>query len=43
MAMLQLEKELEKLTRSAQLSNALDDVDKIINLLAEAREKIAAG
>ncbi|KAI0126473.1 CTLH/CRA C-terminal to lish motif domain-containing protein [Xylariales sp. AK1849] len=42
MAMLQLQNELEKLTKSAQLSNALDDVDKIINLLTEARERIAA-
>jgi hypothetical protein len=41
--MLQLEKDLEALTRSAQLSNALEDVDKIINLLADARDKVAAG
>ena len=41
MAMLQLEKELEKLTKSARLSEAVDDVDKIINLLTEARQKVA--
>lgn len=38
----QLEKELEKVTKTARLSNALGDVDKIINMLTEARGKIAA-
>ncbi|KAK8074810.1 hypothetical protein PG997_009473 [Apiospora hydei] len=41
MAMLQLEKELEKLTKSARLSDAVDDVDKIIDLLTEARQRVA--
>ncbi|KAI1392842.1 CTLH/CRA C-terminal to lish motif domain-containing protein [Hypoxylon trugodes] len=42
MAFLQLQKDLEKLTSSAQLSNAEEDVDKIIELLTDAREKVAA-
>ncbi|RYP82362.1 hypothetical protein DL769_001687 [Monosporascus sp. CRB-8-3] len=42
MAMLQLQKDVEKLTRSARLSDAVEDVDKIIELLSEAREKVAA-
>ncbi|KAI1502960.1 CTLH/CRA C-terminal to lish motif domain-containing protein [Biscogniauxia marginata] len=42
MAMLQLQKELQKLTGTAQLSNAIGDVDKIIDLLTKAREKVAA-
>ncbi|KAK6063062.1 hypothetical protein SCUP515_12765 [Seiridium cupressi] len=40
MSMLVLEKELEKLTKTARLSNALADVDKIINLLTEARAEV---
>lgn len=44
MAMLTFEKELEKLTKSApKLSNALDDVDEIINLLTKARAEIEQG
>lgn len=43
MAMLQLQKDVEKLTNSAKLSNAVQDVDRIINLLSEARESVAAG
>ncbi|RYP04105.1 hypothetical protein DL765_010304 [Monosporascus sp. GIB2] len=42
MAMLQLQKDVEKLTRSARLSDAVEDVDKIIELLSEARERVAA-
>ncbi|ORY55498.1 CTLH/CRA C-terminal to lish motif domain-containing protein [Pseudomassariella vexata] len=41
MAMLQLDEDLKKLTQSAQLSNALGHVDNIIDLLTNAREKIA--
>ena len=41
--MLQLEKELEKLTRSARLSDALGDVDRLIDMLTEARQKVAEG
>ncbi|ETS74774.1 hypothetical protein PFICI_13258 [Pestalotiopsis fici W106-1] len=40
MAMLALEKELEKLTKTARLSNALADVDKIIDMLTTAREEV---
>lgn len=43
MAMLQLEKDVEKLTNSAKLSDAVKDVDRIINLLSEARQSVAAG
>lgn len=43
MAMLQLEKELENLTRSARLSDALGDVDRLIDMLTEARQKVAEG
>lgn len=43
MAMLQLEKELEKLTKSARLSDALGDVDRLIDMLTEARQKVAEG
>jgi hypothetical protein len=41
--MLALDKELEKLTKSARLSNALDDVDNIINILTEARAEVERG
>ena len=40
---LQLQKDVEKLTNSAKLSDTLQDVDQIIALLSEAREKVAAG
>jgi hypothetical protein len=43
MAMLALEKELEKLTKTARLSNALADVDKIIDLLTKARTEVERG
>ena len=43
MAMLALEKELEKLTKTARLSNALADVDKIIDMLTTAREEVESG
>ncbi|OTA64057.1 hypothetical protein K449DRAFT_380999 [Hypoxylon sp. EC38] len=42
MAFLQLQKDLEKLTGSAQLSDAVQDVDKIIDLLTAARERVAS-
>ncbi|KAI1639001.1 CTLH/CRA C-terminal to lish motif domain-containing protein [Biscogniauxia mediterranea] len=42
MAMLQLEKDLQKLTGTARLSNAMQDVDQIIDLLTMIREKYAA-
>ncbi|KAI1378766.1 CTLH/CRA C-terminal to lish motif domain-containing protein [Hypoxylon crocopeplum] len=41
MAYLQLEKDLEKLTSSVKLSDAVQDVDKIIELLTVARDKVA--
>ncbi|KAF3014192.1 hypothetical protein E8E14_005619 [Neopestalotiopsis sp. 37M] len=40
MAVLVLAKELEKLTKAADLSNALEDVDKIIAMLTKAREEV---
>ncbi len=43
MSMLQLQKDVEKLTNAAKLSDALKDVDRIIDLLSEARERVAAG
>lgn len=43
MEMLQLQRDFEKLTNSAKLSDTLQDVDQIINLLSEAREKVASG
>ncbi|KAI5864674.1 CTLH/CRA C-terminal to lish motif domain-containing protein [Durotheca rogersii] len=42
MALSQLQKDLDKLTSSAKLSDAARDVDKIINLLTAAREGVAA-
>ncbi|KAI1464210.1 CTLH/CRA C-terminal to lish motif domain-containing protein [Daldinia caldariorum] len=42
MAFLQLQKDLEKLIGSAKLSDAVQDVDKIIDLLTDAREKVAS-
>lgn len=42
MAFLQLQKDLEKLTSSARLSDAVQDVDKIIDLLTTARERVAS-
>ncbi|XXH05528.1 hypothetical protein Hte_011958 [Hypoxylon texense] len=41
MAYLQLQKDLEKLTGSAKLADAVQDVDEIINLLSTARDTIA--
>lgn len=38
-----LEKELEKLTKTARLSNALADVDNIIDLLTKARAEVEQG
>lgn len=43
MAFLQLQKDLDKLTGSKKLSDAVEDVDKIIELLTAARERVAAG
>ena len=43
MAFLQLQKELDKLTSSAKLSDAVQDVDRVIDLLVAARERVAAG
>lgn len=43
MAFLQLQKDLDKLTGSAKLSDAVQDVDKVIDLLTAAREKVASG
>lgn len=43
MAMSQLQKDVEKLINSAKLSDAVQDVDRIIDLLSEARESVAAG
>ena len=43
MAVLQLKKDLDKLSRSAKLEDAVQDVDKVIDLLVAAREKVAAG
>lgn len=43
MAMLQLQKDVDKLINSPNLSDAVQDVDQIIKLLSEAREKVAAG
>ncbi|KAI0103481.1 CTLH/CRA C-terminal to lish motif domain-containing protein [Daldinia grandis] len=42
MAFLQLEKDLNKLTGSAKLSDAVQDVDKVIDLLTAARERVAS-
>ena len=42
-SILQLQEDVEKLTNSAKLSDTLQDVDQIINLLTEAREKVAVG
>ncbi|OTB17286.1 hypothetical protein K445DRAFT_315921 [Daldinia sp. EC12] len=42
MAFLQLQKDLDKLTGSAKLSDAVQDVDKIIDLLTAARERVAS-
>ncbi|KAI1106191.1 CTLH/CRA C-terminal to lish motif domain-containing protein [Jackrogersella minutella] len=42
MAFLQLQKDLDKLTGSAKLSDAVHDVDKIIDLLTSARDRVAA-
>ncbi|KAI2783620.1 CTLH/CRA C-terminal to lish motif domain-containing protein [Daldinia loculata] len=42
MAFLQLQKDLDKLTGSAKLSDAVQDVDKVIDLLTAAREKVAS-
>ncbi|KAI0380223.1 CTLH/CRA C-terminal to lish motif domain-containing protein [Hypomontagnella monticulosa] len=42
MAFLQLQKELDKLTSSAKLSDAVQDVDRVIDLLVAARERVAA-
>ncbi|KAI1761662.1 CTLH/CRA C-terminal to lish motif domain-containing protein [Hypoxylon sp. FL1150] len=41
MAYLQLQKDLEKLTGSAKLADAVEDVDEIIKLLTAARNKVA--
>lgn len=43
MAVLQLQKDLDKLSKSAKLADAVQDVDNIIELLTSAREKVAAG
>ncbi|KAI1406250.1 CTLH/CRA C-terminal to lish motif domain-containing protein [Hypoxylon fuscum] len=42
MAFLQLQKDLDKLTSSAKLADAVQDVDKIIALLSAAREGVAS-
>ncbi|KAI0837588.1 CTLH/CRA C-terminal to lish motif domain-containing protein [Hypoxylon sp. FL0890] len=42
MAFLQLQEDLAKLTSSAKLSDAVEDVDKIIDLLIAARERVAS-
>ncbi|CAJ2499903.1 Uu.00g027560.m01.CDS01 [Anthostomella pinea] len=42
MAMQDLQRELQRLTGSARLSDAVDDVDKIIDILTSARERVAA-
>ncbi|KAI2622546.1 CTLH/CRA C-terminal to lish motif domain-containing protein [Hypoxylon sp. NC1633] len=42
MAFLQLNKDLEKLTSSAKLSDVIPDIDKILDLLTKARETVAA-
>ncbi|KAI1448742.1 CTLH/CRA C-terminal to lish motif domain-containing protein [Annulohypoxylon stygium] len=42
MAVLQLQKDLDKLSKSAKLADAVQDVDNIIELLTSAREKVAA-
>ncbi|KAI0473647.1 CTLH/CRA C-terminal to lish motif domain-containing protein [Xylariaceae sp. FL0804] len=42
MALLQLQKDLEKLTSSARLADALDDVDNVLKLLTDARDQVAA-
>ncbi|KAI1081979.1 CTLH/CRA C-terminal to lish motif domain-containing protein [Whalleya microplaca] len=42
MSLLQLQEELHKLTQGAQLSTPVQDVDKIIDLLTTARERVAA-
>ncbi|KAI0006531.1 CTLH/CRA C-terminal to lish motif domain-containing protein [Xylariaceae sp. FL0662B] len=42
MAFKQLQNELDKLTHSAQLSNLVQDADKVIDLLTTARETVAA-
>ncbi|KAI1338750.1 CTLH/CRA C-terminal to lish motif domain-containing protein [Xylariaceae sp. FL0016] len=42
MAMSHLQKDLEKLTGSARLSNVVDDADEILDLLISARERVAA-
>ncbi|OTB05641.1 hypothetical protein M426DRAFT_319626 [Hypoxylon sp. CI-4A] len=42
MAYLQLQKDLEKLANSAKLSDAIEDVDKIIESLVAARDKVAS-
>lgn len=39
----QLQKELAQSTKNARLSSAVDDVDKMIALLTEARERVASG
>ncbi|KAI0178888.1 CTLH/CRA C-terminal to lish motif domain-containing protein [Hypoxylon sp. FL1284] len=41
MAYLQLQKDLDKLTSSAKLADAVQDVDDIIDLLSNARDEIA--
>lgn len=41
MAYLQLQRDLQKLTGSAKLADAVEDVDEIIELLTAARDKIA--
>jgi len=41
MSMLQLEKDVQKLAASAKLSDAVQDVDKLIDLLLAAKERIA--
>ncbi|KXJ91312.1 putative regulator of gluconeogenesis Rmd5 [Microdochium bolleyi] len=41
MSMLQLERDVQKLAGSAKLSDAVEDVDKLIDLLLAAKERIA--
>jgi len=41
--MLELQKELKKFSQGAKLTSAVQDVDKLIELLVNARESVAAG
>jgi hypothetical protein len=43
MSLLELQKELKKFNQAAKLTGAVQDVDKLIDVLVSAREEVAGG